>query len=98
MIYLAYNLLLNNTNNTTKYEVLLLGIVIAKERKISILNHRLKNYKNCVWDDIANFEAFSRIVIPRNQDIGANSLAMSSLLLLLHPYFKSQNYEVEVLF
>ena len=35
--YLAYKLDFKNTNNTTEYEALLLGIVVAKQKAVKIL-------------------------------------------------------------
>ena len=69
---MAFKLEFGNTNNTTEYEALLLGVTIVKERGIKILkawgdaelivrqikgtysmkNHKLKNYRNKVWDEI----------------------------------------------
>ena len=109
---LGFKLEFGNTNNTTEYEALLLGIVIAKERGIKILkaqgdaklivrqikgqysvkNHKLKNYRNRVWDEIEDLDTFSITVVLREMNTKSDSLAISTSLLLPHPNFKDKKY------
>lgn len=60
-------------------------------------NNRLRNYRNKVWDGIESFDAFSIILVPRDQNTRVDSLAVSASLLLPHPDFKNQVYRMEVL-
>lgn len=61
-------------------------------------NHRLKNYRNRVWYEIENLDAFSIIAAPREKNTKADSLVVSASLLLSHPDFENKLYTVEVVF
>ena len=115
---LAFKLEFGNTNNTTEYEALILGIVTTKERGVKILkaqgdaelivrqvkgqylvkNHKLKNYRNRVWDEIEGLDAFSIRAIPREMNTKADSLAVSTSLLLPHPYIKDKKYQIKIIY
>ena len=61
-------------------------------------NHRLRNYRNRVWDEIEGHDAFSIIVVPREKNTKACSMAISASLLLPQPKFENKLYKVEVIF
>ena len=64
----------------------------------SVNNHKLKNYRNRVWDEIEGLDAFSMEVAPREMNTKDNSLVVSTSLLLLHPKFKDKKYQIEVVY
>ena len=53
-------------------------------------NHKLKNYRNRVWDEIEGLDAFYIEVVLREMNIKADSLVVSASLLLPHPEFKER--------
>lgn len=73
-------------------------VVRQVRNQYSMKNNRLKNYRNKVWDEIESLDAFSIILVPRDQNSRADSLAVSTSLLLPHPDFMNQLYRMEVLF
>ena len=61
-------------------------------------NHKLKNYRNRVWDEIEGLDAFSIRAMPREMNTKADSLAVSASLLLPHPNFKDRKYQIEIIY
>ncbi|GLJ06993.1 hypothetical protein SUGI_0054950 [Cryptomeria japonica] len=64
----------------------------------NVKNKRLKHYRNRVWDEIKDFDAFSIEAIPREQNSKAYSLAISSSLLIPHLEFGDDTYRVELIY
>ena len=67
-------------------------IVRQVKGQYSVNNHKLKNYRNRVWDEIEGLDSFSIRVVPREMNTKADSLAVSESLLLPHPDFKDKKY------
>ena len=63
----------------------------------SVKNQRLKHYRNRVWDEIEDFEAFSIEAIPKELNDKADSLAVSASLLIPHPNFINNKYSVKII-
>ena len=61
-------------------------------------NHKLKNYRNRVWDEIEGLDALSIRAMPREMNTKADSLAVSTSLLIPHPKFKDRKYQIEILY
>ena len=61
-------------------------------------NHKLKNYRNRVWDEIEGLDAFSIRVVPREMNTRADSLSISTSLLLPHPDFKDKKYQIKIIY
>jgi ribonuclease HI len=101
-ISLSYKLEFETTNNVAEYEVLVLGLRVAREMGIQEVavfrdaelvvqqvrsayqakHPRLRNYRNEAWDLIDNFfSAFNISFIPREDNVVADSLAISASLL-----------------
>lgn len=64
----------------------------------TVKNTRLRNYRNRVWDEIEDFDAFSIQIVPREKNTREDLLATSVSLLLPHPEIEENQYKVEVLF
>lgn len=64
----------------------------------NVKNERLKHYCNRVWDEIEDFDAFSIEVIPREWKSKEDSLAVSASLLIPHPEFVDDVYQVELIY
>ena len=60
--------------------------------------HKLKNYRNRVWDGIEGLDAFSIKVVPQEMNTRADSLVVSTSLLLPHPEFKDKKYQIEIVY
>ena len=73
-------------------------IVRKIKGQYSVKNHKLKNYRNRVWEKIEDLDAFSIEVVPREMNIKANSLVVSTSLLLPHPKFKDKKYHIEIVY
>jgi ribonuclease HI len=73
-------------------------IVKQVKGQYSVKNHKLKNYRNRVLDEIESFEAFSIEEVPREMNSKADSLAVSASLLLPHPDFKDKKYQIEIVY
>lgn len=73
-------------------------IVRQIKGQYSIRNHKLKNYRNRVWDEEEGLDAFSIEVVPREMNTKANSLAVFTSLLLPIPKFKDKKYQVEIVY
>lgn len=87
-----YEALLLGLSEAKKLGIRLLRIkrdaeLIVKQIKglFSVKNERLRHYRNRVWDEIEGFDAFFIEAIPREQNSKANSLAVSTSLLVPHP-------------
>ena len=61
-------------------------------------NPRLKHYKNRVWDELEEFEAFSIDSIPRELSNGEDALIGSTSLLIPHPDFLEGLYTIELFY
>lgn len=61
----------------------------------TIKNERPRHYKNCVWDEIEAFDAFSIEAVPREFNSKADCLTTSATLLVPHPDFTTDTYRVE---
>ena len=61
-------------------------------------NHKLKNYRNRVWDEIEGLDSFSIELVPREMNKKSNSLAVFASLLLPHPKFKDKKYQIEIVY
>ncbi|OYD05996.1 hypothetical protein CHM34_18690 [Paludifilum halophilum] len=57
-------------------------------------NHKLKNYRNGVWDEIEGLDAFSIEAVPREMNTKADSLLVFASLLLPHLEFKDTKYQI----
>lgn len=73
-------------------------IVKQVQEQYTVKYTRLWNYRNRVWDEIENLDAFSIQVIPKEQNARVDMLVSSSSLLLPCMEFKDNQYKVEVLF
>ena len=61
-------------------------------------NHKLKKYRNRVWDEIEGLDSFSIRAVPREMNTKVISLVVSTSLLLTHPNFKDKKYQIEILY
>ncbi|KAH9329258.1 hypothetical protein KI387_001366, partial [Taxus chinensis] len=59
-------------------------VVNQVKRIYQVKNESLRHYRNVVWDNIKEFDAFSIESIPRAQSDMADSLAVSASLMLPH--------------
>ena len=66
--------------------------------KYYVKNHKLKNYRNRVSDEIEGLDAFSIKEMPREMNTKANSLVVSTSLLLPHLEFKDKKYQIEIMY
>ncbi|XP_059070819.1 uncharacterized protein LOC131860421 [Cryptomeria japonica] len=74
-------------------------LIVKQVRNLFLVkNERLKHYKNRAWDEIEFFDAFLIEVVPREQNTRADSLVVSTSLLLPHPDFKEDTYKVEMIY
>ncbi|XP_059066420.1 uncharacterized protein LOC131857730 [Cryptomeria japonica] len=73
-------------------------IVKQARRLFSVKNERLKHYRNRVWDEIEDLDAFSIEAIPRELNSKVDSLAVSASLLVPHPKFVEDIYRVELIY
>ncbi|XP_057824544.2 uncharacterized protein LOC131036635 [Cryptomeria japonica] len=74
-------------------------LIIKQVRGLFIVkNERLKHYRNRVWDEIEDFNAFSIEAIPRELNSKVDSLAVSASLLVPHPEFVEDIYRVELIY
>lgn len=60
-------------------------------------NERLRHYRNHVWDEIEDFEAFSIESIPRDLNSRADPLAVSASLHIPHLDFATNKYSIEII-
>ena len=67
-------------------------IVCQIKGQYSVKNHKLKNYRNRVWDEIEELDAFSIKLVLREMNSKENLLAVSTSLLLHHLEFKDKKY------
>lgn len=51
-----------------------------------------------MWDEIENFDAFSILVIPHEQNSKVDCLAVSASLLIPHPALNRDTYTVEMIY
>ncbi len=72
-------------------------IVKQVRKQFSVKNDKLRHYRNLVWDEIESFDAFSIEFVPRSQNTKADSLAVSTSLMLPHLEFKSDTYRIEMI-
>ena len=61
-------------------------------------NHKLKNYRNRIWDEIEGLDAFSIRAVPREMNTKVDSLAVSASLLLPHLDFKDKKYQIKIIY
>lgn len=64
----------------------------------NVKNEMLTHYQNRVWDRIEGFYAFSIEAICREQNSKVVSLAVSASLLIPHPEFTNNTYQVELIY
>ena len=73
-------------------------IVRQIKGKYLVKNHKLKNYRNRVWDEIEGLDAFSIRAVPREMNTKVDSLVVSTSLLLPHLDFKDRKYHIEIIY
>jgi hypothetical protein len=61
-------------------------------------NHKFKNYRNRVWDEIEGLDAFAIESVPRVMNAKVDSLVISASLLLPHLELKDKKYQVKIVY
>lgn len=71
-------------------------LIVKQVRRLFVVkNERVRHYRNCVWDEIEAFNAFSIEAVPRELNSNVDSLVVYAALLVPHPNFTADTYRVE---
>ncbi|XP_057845361.2 uncharacterized protein LOC131054782 [Cryptomeria japonica] len=100
-----YEALLLGLSQAKKLGIRLLRVkgdveLIVKQVKglFSVKNERLRHYRNRVWDEIEGFDVFFIEAIHRERNSKVDSLVVSASLLVPHPEFTNDTYQVELIY